>query len=381
MSPDAKTVCWCEAGSLHEGDLIATPAFALEPAPISELVRIAKVDDVNAVIDGKRSDAFKTPIKPWMFADAGFWRLVGYWLAEGSVAESSSSVSFAFGKGEETLVSEVEDAVNRLFNVKLWRQSRELEVGFTSFVFGEFMRMWFRRDGKKVLPWWIDMVTVDCLKEMLRCLFLGDGNIRGFGATLGNGSLELLSAVQRLLLRIEIQTSLTLMQEEKMCHVIKGRQCRTRPVYGLSGGKLMTDFLFKGVLHRRPVASGRRGSGVGRGSGPKTGLIFSGGYALLPLRSIERRSYDGEVYNMSVEDDESYCSRLLAVHNCYDPWRYCEMGEAVTPAEHTTLSEEAWYLVIEKARFGKPGILGFRFERPYLRLVDPNVVMTKGEEF
>jgi len=369
MSPDGKTVCWREAGELNAGDLVATPAHALESIPAHALAEVARVSEANAVNIGKRSDALRNEIEAWMLDDPDFWKMVGFWLAEGSATEGVSRVDFAFGKGEDALVTEVEVAVNRLFGVALHRQKRELEVWFTSGACAQFLRTWFKSNGKKVLPWWIDLVRVDCLREMLRGLFLGDAYIvpSGLRATLGNGSLELLSAVQRLLLRLEIHGGIRLMQRERDNHVIKGKRCRTSPVYGLDAGKLMTDFVFRSVLYGRRGARGRRGSGA------HTGLLFSGGYALLPLRAVERKWYEGTVHNMSVEGDESYCSRLLAVHNCYDPYRYAEMGDTVMPAQGTTLSENVWFLLVEKARYGRPGVVTFEFDRPHLVLKDRNV--------
>jgi len=64
---------------------------------------------------------------------------------------------------------------------------------------------------------------------------------------------------------------------------------------------------------------------------------------------------------------------LLAVHNCYDPYRYAEMGDTVMPAQGTTLSENVWFLLVEKARYGRPGVVTFEFDRPHLVLKDRNV--------
>lgn len=61
----------------------------------------------------------------------------------------------------------------------------------------------------------------------------------------------------------------------------------------------------------------------------------------------------------------------------YDPFRYIEMGEKVTPAEGCTLSKDVWYLLVEKARYGSPGMVPFWFERPYLRWTDSKVTFGK----
>jgi glycosyltransferase involved in cell wall biosynthesis len=39
-------------------------------------------------------------------------------------------------------------------------------------------------------------------------------------------------------------------------------------------------------------------------------------YMFLPVSSIERKTYEGYVYNLEVEDDNSYVAEVIAVHNC-----------------------------------------------------------------
>jgi uncharacterized protein (TIGR00375 family) len=40
----------------------------------------------------------------------------------------------------------------------------------------------------------------------------------------------------------------------------------------------------------------------------------------LPIRKIETRDYKGPVFNLEVEQDNSYVSEFAAVHNCWTPW-------------------------------------------------------------
>jgi len=43
-------------------------------------------------------------------------------------------------------------------------------------------------------------------------------------------------------------------------------------------------------------------------------------YAYLPIRKIEKRNYRGKVYNLEVENDNSYTAEFACVHNCWTPW-------------------------------------------------------------
>lgn len=65
----------------------------------------------------------------------------------------------------------------------------------------------------------------------------------------------------------------------------------------------------------------------------------------------------------------------------YDPYKYHEMGESIVPADGTTCDAKTWYLLVEKARYGKPGFVPFRFDRPFLRWYDSKVSMKSRNEF
>jgi len=41
----------------------------------------------------------------------------------------------------------------------------------------------------------------------------------------------------------------------------------------------------------------------------------------LPITKIESKDYKGKVFNLEVEDDNSYISEALAVHNCWTPFK------------------------------------------------------------
>jgi len=43
-------------------------------------------------------------------------------------------------------------------------------------------------------------------------------------------------------------------------------------------------------------------------------------YIYLPIRDITKEEYNGKVYNLEVENDNSYVSEFATVHNCWTPW-------------------------------------------------------------
>jgi glycosyltransferase involved in cell wall biosynthesis len=47
-----------------------------------------------------------------------------------------------------------------------------------------------------------------------------------------------------------------------------------------------------------------------------TGYIFSGDYVFLPIFKVIEKQYDGIVYNLEVENSNSYVANGVIVHNC-----------------------------------------------------------------
>jgi uncharacterized protein (TIGR00375 family) len=43
-------------------------------------------------------------------------------------------------------------------------------------------------------------------------------------------------------------------------------------------------------------------------------------YIYLPVRGVLQKKYRGQVYNLEVEDDNSYVCEFATVHNCWTPW-------------------------------------------------------------
>jgi len=43
-------------------------------------------------------------------------------------------------------------------------------------------------------------------------------------------------------------------------------------------------------------------------------------YIYLPIRSILKEKYQGQVYNLEVKEDNSYVCEFTTVHNCWTPW-------------------------------------------------------------
>jgi len=231
-------------------------------------------------------------------------RLVGYYLAEGSVANTTQNgkegyynmVELSFGliedKGEQDLAEDACRAAQvlgfgALVSTKqgCWRvviNSRHL-AHWLSEEFGSGAR------HKTIPPWVIALLPVK-LRPLLESYLAGDGYVKGYQRTGTTASLQLAYAIAQVANRIGWRASVTKRQQ-------LGPFVKKTPAVELSTAP---------HAHYDVTCYERRGRDV----------FSDREYLYLPIRSITQSDYTGTVHNLTVADDESYCVGYHTVHNC-----------------------------------------------------------------
>jgi glycosyltransferase involved in cell wall biosynthesis len=73
----------------------------------------------------------------------------------------------------------------------------------------------------------------------------------------------------------------------------------------------------------------------------------------LPIESVEQRGYSGEVFNLSVDEDESYTTNGYATHNCIPAFDAMAMGKTPIASNCTAFPDylsdkEGWLVEVKK---------------------------------
>lgn len=249
-------------------------------------------------------DSYKTFI-----LNESFLKIIGYYLAEGDIAQSKKSLAFneadrirmSFGKSDDEY-NIAKDAFDSLKNMGL-KPHMELDTnGWRVRVCNKALSTWFMKEfGKgaknKKIPLWIINLPNEKLKILLDAYILGDGydkkddNHVGVAET-ASISEELSFGIYLIASKLGYKTGIS-KRDYGSESTILGRTVNINPVVYVNINQNKNNYNnvvknIDGVLHQK-------------------------------IKDITVSTFEGMVYNISVLDDNSYCSMIHTVHNCLRP--------------------------------------------------------------
>ncbi|MBU2589513.1 MAG: hypothetical protein KKA65_01615 [Nanoarchaeota archaeon] len=259
------------------------------------------VSTVYQWVEGKqkiREDIIELSLKVPVNEDS--MRLFGYFLAEGHT--NDHQVIFTFNTKEKEYITDVESIMKKLFKVnvnKAYVEGNSYRVVFSHKVLAEFFEnMLGKRAENKSMPQWMLFLPKDKQKEIIKGHWRGDGTTSRDGYRFDTVSRLLAEQIKQIVLRLGILPCLR-----------ADNNNRPQPkyiveVFGKQIG-LFTKFL---GLENHTILNKRKYS-------YNNGWI-DGNYAFIPIRKIEEMNYNGYVYNLEIEKDQSYALNSVVVHNC-----------------------------------------------------------------
>jgi len=223
-------------------------------------------------------------------------RFVGLFIAEGC-AGSDGVVQFAFHKKETVLHDHVRAVFKYVFGLDSSLSMSKCDDGCcvkacSSLLSESFNKLFGVYSANKHIPNnWMSM-DISLCRSLLRGLFEGNGHYTSETVSYGTISLTLAIQIQELLLR---------------CGIVSGLSSRILPAGNtayhievhdrdLFGKQILCD---ESVEWKSSNVSKWQPDGV-----------------WLQLNPPESVPYTGPVYNLEVEEDESYVADGIAVHNC-----------------------------------------------------------------
>ena len=286
-------------------------------------------------------------------------RLIGYWLAEGSLASGSKGksgykkgsnylfhrVDFAFNVKEKETIEDVCELMCRYFGVSVFARQKPgtlgISISFKTRSGYEFFLQFFGKGAsKKHLPFSMENWNLSLgLDQLIKGFWVGDGSSSKQGFSLCSTSETLINQIRRILLRYEIAGSFH--ERKPSAHIpsdINGKKVIARHALHSIGfyGKYAERF---GHIV---------GEDFSRNGTKESGVFFDADYVYYPIDKIENVSLATPVtvYNLEVEVDHSYHANGIAVHNCW-----CAVGK-----DNTCGKRYEWQL----------GNLPFGFDHKYI---------------
>jgi len=249
--------------------------------------------------------------------------LFGYYAAEGCVLHHRSRVHFAelifsLGHHEAELAERISKLFVRVFGLQPWLSKRQttlcVVIGKASVALF-FESLCGTGSRRKRVPAQLFSAPPSVADAFLNAYVEGDGHRTKSGSiSAATVSRELALGVAWLALRTGRFPSIRAKRQAVEGKIL-GRTVRRAPY----------------VFSMNWLADSSR----------RHWLREDARYFYVPIRSIRTRQYDGWVYNLEVEDDQSYLAQFVATHNCQNALtsqalRDPAMGVApqeVTPAQ------------------------------------------------
>jgi len=234
--------------------------------------------------------------------------LIGLYLAEGCTSENRKIV-FYFGKHEKKLVEETVQLIDAVMNIKarVYNTPTALSVNVFSKKHAPFFKQFGNRSVEKKLPLWIFALDEKRILKLLEGFIKGDGHIRkdrDNQIVLSTSSPHLAWQIRLLLFRLNMLNSLRTVNQK---HEIMGRPIRNPHRHFV----IQVESGWGKLLEKRKNVKRRYRGYV------ENNTVF------LQVKSVRREQYDGVVYGIKVEKDESLATVSFTVHNCpchHLPW-------------------------------------------------------------
>jgi len=258
-----------------------------------------------------------TPIPRFIDVDESVAMLCGLFLAEGTAHHHQAS--FAFHERETHLAAFVIEQAKRLFGatcaIDRRKSSRGIAVRVNSTLACRFFRLLGKQEGKG-LPWpWMGW-PLNLRLAVFRGWLMGDGHMRT--SKEGKRHLSAVSVAPAIIRQAQLTFGAaglsTAIAPFKQSGEFQGKPCGQRKAYRLilswaDTSRLLAKPLPVEQAHWDEVHAPRERTN-------SRSLPVEDGMAVR-LASVERIPYTGPVYNMHVEEDESFVAGGIAVHNCW----------------------------------------------------------------
>ncbi len=302
---------WIHAKDIAKDDYVIMPI---------ERTVVSKDERVFTILLGRNKGHIKkTDVDILLKTNKEFFRLAGYYLAEGHIMQDHYVV-FTFHKKEREYLDDVKNLCLHIFGKEPIEQ-KEYKNGIGLILCSTTAARIFKQQfdsgaHKKKIPTWMVFESTEKQKELVKGWWRGDGNLSykkySWGIKrmfrINTVSEQLAEQMKRILLRLNILPSINLWKRKKP---------RSDQYVIYVGGQDLDNF--SSLLDISTLSTQGISPLVTQTILKSYGFI-KGNYAFVPIRTIKKEQVKNlDVYNFSVEDDESYISHNIIVHNCTSP--------------------------------------------------------------
>jgi hypothetical protein len=317
----ARALKWIPSGDLQKGDFTCFPLIDRHAIPVKAFC-------------SRRSNQYSSK-REIVKLVPDVLRLIGYYLGDGSPT-GHCETKIVLNKDQQVEALDIQQTVKTHLSasVRIYPEDNTLVVVFSHVSFQRYLTKVYGSSAlTKRIPWFFLQLSKESKIELLKGLFGSDGSSGKYKGYLRYAfvttSPDLAIKIVQLLLSLKLFASINVVDKvgqktvsDKVPNgIISRNPCYYVNVNGLSASKLHE--LFFGCEHvDLKICSFNHGFFSHRTSDE----VFESGkrhryrldrYAMTPIREVTKGHYNGQVFNLRVEEDDSYCLPYLTVHNCH----------------------------------------------------------------
>jgi intein/homing endonuclease len=256
-------------------------------------------------IKNEKENSKSKPIPEIIELTPDISEFLGNYLAEGS--KGNNDIKISINSQADDIIRKNAYSFGNIFNLKIssFKMERNREnISIYSTTFRNFFAAFGKNAHEKTIP--IELFNIfknnpDLCKKLLNGMFEGDGYCSNKnGALYTTTSEKLAYQVKYLFLTLGIMSKIycTIRKTNRNSFVVQLQNPKDFKKCQLFIDRCKNiDYIRKRKEDNKIV-------------------LEDNDYFYLPVRKIYSKEYDGLVYNVSVEDDESYITDGFAVHNC-----------------------------------------------------------------
>lgn len=275
---------------------------------------LAKADQNDTIYSPTMGNRIPSKIR----LDYAFGELLGIYVAEGSAGADASTVTFSLNEKETDIFQMIRTHVGNIFGLactsRINKDKSSLEVFTYNAVLSQFIKSCCgARATDKRIPPFMYHAPDEAVSGFIEGIWAGDGNNKARkkdnSLKYGTSSLSLAYGLRLLLSRFGVSASIST-EKPKLQRHRNGKKYWSKKFYnvGISGQQLCENDWLLGF-------SFNNGSHIPKNTRQRNSFLTEFGTAA-QITEIKQSNYDGLVYNLEVEEDNSYIVNGKCMHNC-----------------------------------------------------------------
>lgn len=238
-------------------------------------------------------------------------RLMGYFLGDGSINEEEGCIQFDFGAHENQYVEDVQEILTKNFDknssvVKKGENCNRVKC-YSKGLVNWFGNHCYDENGDKKYPWDLSRVTRNECLNLLIGLIRSDGTNEDDLITFSNTSTSLAMTAKQAFSRIGLPASIYWREPRShFCEEENREIVGKKNEWVVSTGAKNAYFSLSQLIEEVNCDNARQCERI----------FIHKGFCCGRVQKVEIGHYDGEVYDLQVEEDHSFSGPFLTIHNC-----------------------------------------------------------------